>query len=365
MKAVCTKKNLNQGLNFCSRIIGGGTTLPVLNNILLRTENGRIKLSSTNLELAIHTWVGGKVEEEGDITVPAKLINEYINNIPAEQVTLSSKNQTLYLEGERAKSHIKGLSSEEFPLIPQVMEKVFTQTPGGELTRSLKDVAFAASFSETQPEISGVLFNFQNSQLTLAATDRYRLAETKVQLKQPVQEGRQVIVPARSAAEAARILSEQENVEIYLSEGQIMFRTPETEIISRLIDGSYPDYQQIVPKNFTTEATLARNDFVQALKAVSLFASENNNIEIVIGEQKNQVLLKSQSAQTGDSEVFLEADLNGPKNSVIFNHRYLLECLNSLNDEKVILKMIDSTSPAVIVPSGRDNYLYIVMPIKT
>lgn len=363
MKIVCTKKNLHQGLSVASRVIGSGNTLPVLNNILFKTESGRLKLSSTNLEVAINIWVGGRIEEEGELTVPARLINDYVNNLSTDQITITSQDQTMFLEGERAKTHIKGLPSEEFPLIPRVEEDVYAKLKSEKLSQAVREVVFAASYSETQPEISGILFNFEGKVLTLAATDRYRLAEESVELSGEVSNARQIIIPARAVNEVGRLLSGGD-VEIYLSEGQICFRTEGTELVSRLIEGNYPDYKQIIPKNFTTEAVLNRVDLIQSLKAASLFASDNNNIEFDITPQNKQVVIHSQSAQTGDSEIALPGQLSGQKNSIIFNFRYLLECLSNLQDEKVTLKVIDAGSPAQIVPSARENYLYLVMPIK-
>lgn len=360
---MCTKKNLHQGLSVASRVIGSGNTLPVLNNILFKTEGGRLKLSSTNLEVAINTWVGGRIEEEGELTVPARLINDYVNNLSTDQITITSEDQTMFLEGERAKTHIKGLPSEEFPLIPRVEEGVYTKLESDKLSQAVREVGFAASYSETQPEISGVLFNFEGKTLTLAATDRYRLAEEVIELAHEVQNPRQIIIPARAVNEVGRLLSGGD-VEIYLSEGQICFRTEGTELVSRLIEGNYPDYKQIIPKNFTTEAVLSRVDLIQSLKAASLFASDNNNIEFDLTPQNKQVVIRSQSAQTGDSEIALPGQLVGQKNSIIFNFRYLLECLSNLQDEKVTLKVIDAGSPAEIVPEGREHYLYLVMPIK-
>jgi DNA polymerase-3 subunit beta len=364
MKALCTKKNLNQGLSICSRIIGSGNTLPVLNNILLRTDQGRIKFSSTNLELAVNTWVGGKIEEEGDITVPAKLINEYINNLAEEKITISSKNHNLFLDADQSKSFIKGLPSEEFPLIPEIGEGIYTSVSGQDLTRAINEVGFAASYSETQPEISGVLFSFNGQTLTLSATDRYRLAEEKIQLNKPAPEDKQIIVPSRAANELGRVFAQKENVEIFLSEGQAMFKSDDIELITRLIEGQYPEYQQIIPKNFTTSQTLRRTELTQALKAVSLFATDTNNIEIELDPKAQKVMVKSQSNQAGEGEVSLVGSGQGEKTSVVFNHRYLLECLNNISDDEVTIKVIDPSSPAAIVPNGRENYLYIVMPIK-
>lgn len=363
MRILCTKKNLNQGLILTSRVIGSGGTLPVLNNILLKTDEGRLKLSSTNLEVAINTWVGGKIEEEGELTVPARLVNDYINNLLGDKITLQTESQTLTIQAEKAKTHIKGLSGEEFPLIPKITEEVYARLEGKILKLGLSEVGFAASYSETQPEISGVYFSFEAGELVMAATDRYRLAERKVSLSAAVAAPRAMIIPSRAVSEIIRILPDGP-VEVFLTEGQIMFRTPDTELISRLINGQYPDYRQIIPKNFDTEATVDRSAMVQSLKAASLFTTDNNNIELEMNPQTKQIVIKSQSAQTGDSEIRLDATVEGGKNTIIFNYRYLVECLGNLKDDQIIIKMIDAGSPAQIVPAGRNDYQYIVMPIK-
>lgn len=363
MKIVCTKKNLSFGLNLCSRIISSTNTLPILNNILLKTDAGRLKISATNLEIAVNTWVGGKVEEEGEITVPARLVSDYVNNLLTEKITLSTKTQTLELQGEKAETHILGLSAEEFPLIPKIGEEIYGKVDGKALREAIGQVAFAASFSETQPEISGIFVTFEGKTLTLAATDRYRLAEARVDLDGDVSSPRQIIIPHRAVNEIARI-AEDGPVEIYLGEGQIFVKTDSTELISRLIEGQYPDYKQIIPKSFSTESEVAKADIVQGVKAASLFASENNNISFEINPQGKEVLIKSQSAQIGNSEISVGSDIIGQKNSIVFNYRYLLDCLNNLPDEKVKLQIINGSSPAQIMPIGRDNYLYIVMPIK-
>lgn len=363
MRMVCTKKNLSSCLAVTSRVIGSGNTLPILNNILFKTEEGRLKLSSTNLEMAVTTWVGGKIEEEGEITIPARLINDYVNNIIADKITITSKNQILSLEAEKTQTHIKGLPAEEFPLIPKIKEGVFAKINSKELSKTIHEVTFASAFSETQPEISGVLLVFEGETLTLAATDRYRLTEGRVPLTTPTQSAKQVIVPTRAVNEASRIIGSGQ-VEIFLGEGQICFRSPEVELVSRIIEGQYPDYKQIIPKNYTTEAEVEKDQFTQSLKAASLFSSDNNNIELELNPQNKQIIIKSQSAQVGDSEIRLDAKFAGEKNSIIFNYRYLLECLSSLDDERVVLKVIGPSSPAAIVPAGRENYLYVVMPIK-
>src|SRR3989338_2576220 len=254
MKVECTKENLKKGLFVVSRVVGSGNPLQVLNNILLKTDHGRIKLSSTNLEIGVNTWIGGKIEEEGALTVPARIINEYVNNLPTEKVMLSSKDHNLSLEAENYKTNIKGLSPDDFPLIPQVLEEPFAKIPAEELRTALSETLWAASSNETQPEISGIYFGFTENKMLIAATDRYRLAERTINLEQPVAANKEVIVPARTAGELYKILAiGQETVEVYFSDSQVLFRFDDTELISRLIDGHYPDYKQIIPKGFRSE----------------------------------------------------------------------------------------------------------------
>lgn len=366
MKLVCTKDNLKKGLFAVSRVVGVGNPLQVLNNILVKTDQGRIKLSSTNLEIGVNTWVGGKIEEEGSLTVPAKLINEYINNLPTEKVQITAlKDNTLNLISENYKTNIKGLSSEDFPLIPQIKDEAYTKIDGEELREALSETIWAAAANETQPEISGIFLAFEDDKVRIVATDRYRLAEQTAILKQPVKMNREVIIPARTIGELYKILGiGRGEVEIYFSETQVLFRFEETELISRLIDGQYPDYQQIIPKEFKTETLVSREELIHALRATSLFASESNNVQIEIQETQG-IKVSASSAAAGENETLVPAKVSGSANSAIFNFRYLLDCLNNLREANVIFKMINDASPAMVVPEGRNNYLYIVMPIKT
>lgn len=364
MKLVCTKENLRKGLFVVSRVVGGGNPLQVLNNILLKTDQGRIKLSSTNLEIGVNTWVGGKIEEDGALTVPAKLINEYINNLPSEKVTLESRdNTTLSLESENYHTNIKGLSHEDFPLIPQVTDEPFAKIDATELRSAFAETIWASAANETQPEISGIFMGFEQDSVRIAATDRYRLAERTAKLLEPARGIKEVIIPSRTVSEVYKILSiSKGGVEIYFSESQVLFKLDETELISRLIDGSYPDYRQIIPKNFKTETVMGREDLIHGLKAASLFAPDSNNVTVEI--KKQGVTVTASSMAAGENTTQIEAKVTGDDNVAVFNYRYLLDCLNNLSEASVNLKMINDVSPAAVVPVGRDNYVYIVMPIK-
>lgn len=372
MKLIVTKDNLKKGLFVVSRVVGVGNPLQVLNNILIKTDEGRIKLSSTNLEIGINTWIGGKVEEEGALTVPAKLVNEYVNNLPTDKVVLGTKENSLNLDSENYHTTIKGLSAEDFPLIPNVTEESFAQIDSTELRQALGETMWAAAINEMQPEISGLFMVFSaegsttsgtEATLRLAATDRYRLAERTALLKNPVKQNKEVIIPSRTISELYKLLGGEEGlVEIFFSESQVLFKFNETELISRLIDGQYPDYQQIIPKTFKSEAVVDKDELIHALKATALFAPDSNNISLTLNN--DSITVTASSAVAGENTTKVTAVVSGGENNAVFNFRYLLDCLQNLSETKVVLKMINDASPAALVPEGRTNYLYIVMPIK-
>jgi DNA polymerase III subunit beta len=364
MKLVCTKENLKKGLFIVSRVVGTGNPLQVLNNILIKTDQGRIKLSSTNLEIGVNTWVGGKIEKEGALTVPAKLINEYVNNLPTEKVTLENHDTTLAVESENYHTTIKGLPAEDFPLIPQVEEEAFAKVDGEELRDAFAETIWATAQNETSPEMSGVFMAFEENQVRIVATDRYRLAERTVALKEPARSTKEVIVPARTVGELYKILSMGKfQVEIYFSESQVLFKFDDTELISRLIDGQYPDYRQIIPKAFKTEATVVREELIHALKATALFVPDSNNITVEVKTGEG-ITVAASSVATGENTTQVKAVITGENNQAVFNYRYLLDCLNSISEKQIVIRMISDASPAMIVPEKRENYTYIVMPIK-
>jgi DNA polymerase-3 subunit beta len=256
------------------------------------------------------------------------------------------------------------LSAEDFPLIPQVADEPFAKIDSQEFRDALSETIWAAAVNETQPEISGIYMAFESDKLRIAATDRYRLAERTCQLLEPASGGKEVIIPARTINELNKILGTSKGeVAIYFSESQVLFKFDETEIISRLIDGAYPDYRAIIPKEFKTQAVIPREDLIHALKATALFAPDTNNIQLEVTPETG-VKVSASSAAAGENEARVNAKVSGAANNAIFNFRYLLDCLNNLTEANIVLKMISDATPAMVAPEKRDNYLYIVMPIK-
>ncbi|OGZ33578.1 MAG: DNA polymerase III subunit beta [Candidatus Portnoybacteria bacterium RBG_19FT_COMBO_36_7] len=373
MKITCLQENLKTNLNIAQNIVGKNLTLPILNNLLLEIDNGQLKISSTNLEIGINTWTSGKIEKTGSITCPAKILTSFINNLPNKKIELEAKDNNLYIKCENYKAAIKGLSAEDFPLIPKIKEKPISVFKKSEaLKNDLNKVVGAAALSESRPEFSGVLFKFEKDSVRFVATDSFRLAEKIIYQTSSISQPNSLIVPQRTIQELIRILGEKQSQEVrfVLGDSQILFDLDEVQLISRLIDGQYPDYQQIIPKNFETKVTLSKDELINNIRIASIFSSKINDVKILIRSEKIEIL--SQDPDLGENKSQMSARVQGKPMEIIFNFRYLMEGLANIGTKQVLLGLnpeIQGTSsrsnPAVIKPVGEDGYLYVVMPIKT
>lgn len=364
MRVICVHENLKRGLAATSRISGGSTSLPVLGSILLKTDNGLLKMSTTNLEIAVNTWIRCKVEEEGAIAVPAKTFLDLVSNLPNQNAMLSVKDLYLTIESGTYKTKIKGLSADDFPLVPEVLQDGGVTLPVKELKTAISQVSFAAAYSETQPEISGVLFAFGEGNLKIVATDRYRLAEKKIEVEHGG-ENRSFIVPGRAVQELAKLLSnpDAETVSVFVSQNQVMFKAGDTELTSRLIDGQYPDYVQIIPRSSTTEAVVDVGALTAAVRAAGIFTSTGNNITMEIAEP-DQLAVTSASGDLGESRVDVPVSVKGAAAKVILNHRYVLDCLSAIGASHVSFRLSGDSAPVLITSPEVSGYVYVVMPIK-
>lgn len=373
MRFISLQENLKRGLNIVGHITTKNINLPILNNILIKAEEGNIELVSTNLEIGIIHQVRGKIELEGQFTVDAKLVAEYVNLLSGgKKVKLDLKEGKLKIECGNYKTKIKGESAKDFPLIPTVSKNNFYSCSGGELKKALSSVVFAVSNSENRLELTGVLFSFSKSKLSLAATDSYRLAERELNIRaSDGQTDQKVIVPAKTVQELLRVLSnleggelgEDQELKIYLSENQILFTVDSVELISRLINSHYPDYKQIIPTKSQTDAIVERVELVRAVKAAALFSKTGIN-DITILFSKEKIIISSFSGTSGESQIEIDAEVKGGDNEVTINYRYLLDGLNNIDGGMVRLGVLNNTTPCVIRPEKENNYLYIVMPIR-
>lgn len=387
MKITCTQENLNQGLNIVSHIASKNTSLPILNNVFIKAEKGVLNLITTNLEIGINCQIRGKIEKEGSYTVHSKLLNDYINLLSNQKVSLELKDDSLEIKTEKQETKIKGSSPEEFPLIPQVERREAYICKVDDILKAFSQVLLAVSVSETRPEISGVYFNFKEDLLTLAATDSYRLAEKKVKLKEKAKKEKEVIIPAKTVQELFRILSglasqtetaEKENagvdsLEIYFEDNQVLFIFDNVELVSRIIEGQYPNYQQIIPTDYKTKAIISINDLIKSTKTAALF-SRTGIYDINLELDKAGVTVSSTNNQLGENKSKVESTVTGDNNKIIINYRYLLDGLQNIDASQIIFEMTDAANPCVIrpaesLPEGEDpiaseDYLYIIMPIK-
>jgi DNA polymerase III subunit beta len=367
MKVSILKENLSKALNTTGRIVNNKGTLPVLSNILLSTEDGRIRIASTNLEIGINYFIGAKIEKKGSITVPARLFTDYITSLPNEKVDLDLNELTLKIKSINFSSEIKGISGDEFPLIPNIKNNKVLSLKAKDLKEALKIVYFAASVDDSRPILSGIYFNKNENNLTLVATDSYRLAEKTLKIDKEFKDNFQIIVPVKTVQEVFKIISDNidDEVVIYINENQILFEIGNIELISRLIEGQFPNYKQIIPENSETKATLNTNEFVSILKTSILFAKENANTLKIIINSKGKLEVIAEASQIGSNDAFIEAEVEGKGGEISFNGRYLLDILQNINTKEVSLEITGKLSPGLIKTKEIKDYLYLIMPLRS
>ena len=374
MKLISVQENLKKGLLIVSHGTGKNINLPILNNILIKAYQNSIELISTNLEIGIIHKLRGKVEEEGEFTVDAKIITEYVNLLPSENVEIEEVDGELKIECDNYKTKIKGESAKEFPLIPSVSADNYYSCGVGDLKKALNGVAFAVSNSENRIELSGVLFNFENNKLILVATDSYRLAEKIIEINSNNEFNNQkLIVPARTVQELLRILSnynsedlsfeQKGEVRISVSDNQILFTIESVDLVSRLINGQYPDYKQIIPDKSKTDIITSKQNLSRAVKAVAIFSKTGVN-DVSLEFKNNKIIISASSGQSGESRVDVDAEISGIDNEVAINYRYLVDGLNNISSDQVRLKVVSNNTPCVLTAEAEDDYLYVVMPIR-
>ena len=369
MKLSVMQENLARGLSVVSRAVSSRSTLPVLANVLLRTEDAGLKLTATNLEIGITYWVPGKIETDGATTVPARLLTDLVNSLPAsEKVDLELQGaDTLHIRAGRFATHVKGIDADEFPTIQTAGERPTTRVSQKVLKRALDETAFAAASDEARPILTGVLARFEGSRLTLAAADNYRIAVRTIDILDPV-EAAAVVIPARALNELGRILADTDDpVELVLAQAknQVLFHLEGVDIVSRLIDGQFPNYQQVLPAAHTTRAEIDREELLRAVRPAALIASSSANIvKLQVGGDGQGVVVTA-TAEVGDYTGDVEASVEGDATTIAFNARYLNDVLSNVHADRFALELNGPLSPGVFRPVGDDDYVHVVMPVRT
>lgn len=373
MKVSCLQENLSRGLGIVSRAVSTRSTLPVLGNVLLATDGGRLKLSATNLEIVITCWIGAKTEIEGATTVPARTLNDLVNALPSGivELNLDTKTQTLHLASGRTEANVKGIDAQEFPLVPEAGENNRRGIKTEVFKEMIGQVAFAAARDDARPTLTGVLTRIENGEMTMAATDGFRLSIKKVELPGNVDEPLEVVIPARALSELARIVDDEtETIFITLPSGrnQVIFEMDSIVLVSQLIDGSFPDYRPIVPERFSTRTVLNSGEFAQACKMAEIFAREANHTARVHVEPGNELMpgyarVEATSSETGSNVAQIDADVEGEEVDIAFNVRFMNQVLSVMDSAQIALETTKSTEPGVLRPVGKDDFVHIIMPM--
>src|SRR5262245_10321428 len=374
MKLSCLQENLKRGLAVVGHAVAGKSTLPVLSNILLATDEGRLKLAATNLEVGITAWIGAKIEEEGAVTVPAKLLSDVVGGLPNDKINLAldARTQTMNLKCARFEANIKGIEADEFPVIPTIADRQPTASFPPDLLRETVDqVAFAAATDDTRPVLAGVLMRLKGKTATFAAADGFRLAVRTIELPEPVVEPLDVIVPARALLELARIVGDVEGgveVTVTPSGGQILFHTESMDLVSRLIDGKFPDFERIIPGQYATRTVLDTQEFAKAVKLASYFSTASANIVKLTMESggdlgPGKLVISSNAAEVGNNQGALDGMIHGEGGQLALNVKFLAEALNAIKTPQIALETQTPQNPGVFKPVGADGYIHIVMPM--
>lgn len=373
MKFEILVEKLKEGLRIIEKAIAKSTTLPILNNVLLTTEKNFLRLSATDLEIGIN-WRGlAKIEKEGEMAIPAKLLLHYINYIPEKRIVLEKKDQILFIDSQKSQTQIKGFSSEDFPIIPKVSREKMILVDNQTFCQALSQVVDFATPSTTRPEISGILFQLTKENLVLTATDSFRLAEKKIFLEKPSSEQINFIIPQRSARDIINIFGELKgDLKIYFDPNHILFEIdmtetpqPHIQFFSRLIEGSFPDYQAIIPQKYNTQVILLKDDFLKQIKLASLFSGKINEVKLKINPRVQEVEIFSQNPDIGNYSATISGKIKGEMLGISFNHRFLVEGLEKIKGPEVIFELNKEKQPGLLKPSSDQTYLYILMPIES
>ena len=374
MKVTVLQENLARGLGTVSKAVSPRSTLPVLANVLIATDEGRLRLSATNLEIGITCWIPARIDEEGSTTVPARTFSDLVSTLPGDQVLLKLdlQTQTLNVRGGSSTNDIKCIDAQEFPPMPVPDFDGAVQINVGDFREMIHQVAFAASSDEARPVLMGVLVQVDKDKLTMAAADGFRLSVRKAVLSMPSAAPVSAIVPAQALKELARVATDSEEP-IYMilpkGRGQVVFRVKDVEVVSQLIDGTFPDYQQIIPRSYKSRTLVSTSSLLKACKQAEIFAREGSNvarlnIKSAQGEmQPSEVEISATSEETGKNETIVEATVDGGGLLIAFNVKFLREALEVIRTPNVALETSAPNAPGVVKPVGDDQFLHVIMPM--
>ncbi len=373
MKVKCLKENFRKAINLTEKAVVFNSSLPILKNILIKENEGKVSAIATNLEMAIISLFNGKIEENGHntLTVPANILSGVLSNITEEKINFEIKEQDLILKTEKYKTIIHGLPADDFPIIPKIKGENSIEIESEILKNGLASILNIVSPAETKPEISGILFDYEKNIIKLAATDSFRLGEKTINkdyFNSNIKEKIKFIIPIKAVQELIRILDilgpNEEKIKIQFDSNQIMFDLQDTQLISRLVNAKFPDYESIVPKSFRTQIFAGKNELIQSLKLTSIFTGRINDVRLKIPENLKNIEVFSQESAVGEGSAFIDAKIQGEPLEIVFNYKYFIDGLKNIQNETILLGLNESSKPAFCKGTEDDSYFYILMPIK-
>ncbi len=375
MKINILKEKFAKGLSIVEKITGKNLILPILDNVLIKAETNKLKLSTTDLEIGINYWCQAQVEEEGEISIPVKRLSALVSLLEEEKINIETKEKILLIKGENQKAQIKGLDTKDFPIIPEVSSNTWFDVDIHTLIDSIVQVMDFCAITQIRPELSGLYFSFQDKELKIASTDSFRLAEKTIFLNQTSSKPdvpTPFILPKSAAREIINVFSGLEGkIKAYISSSQIMIENiseqnnqPQARLVSRLIEGDYPNYKEVIPNEFKTSIDLSKEPFINQIKTASLFSNQTNEIKLTINSKNQKMTIFSQNTDLGESKSILSIKAKGEEVEVSFNYRFLMEGLSKLKGDGVTLELNGSGGPGLLRASEDNSYLYILMPIK-
>jgi DNA polymerase-3 subunit beta len=362
MKLQVTQANLAKALNTVARIANSRNPLPILSNVLLKTQNNRLSIAATNLDIGITHFIGSKISKEGAITVPARLMQDFVSSLPDSVLNLELSDNKLHITTDQYQSTINGIVADDFPVMPAIKEGVTWKSPAAEFKKALSQVVFAASADDARPVLNGVYFHSSGGQAVLAATDSYRLAEDKL-----TKTTKQInfLVPGSAAQDLLRIINDTDKqVSVTHDDQQVLFETGDVSLVARLIEGNYPDYRKLIPTKFTTVAKMTRADFTNIAKVSSLFARESAGSITIKADKEAGVSINAIASQLGENTAKAEAKVTGG-GEITLNSRYLIEALNAFSAPEIEFCFNGKLEPIILRSSAEPNYLHLIMPLRS
>ena len=362
------QENLNLALTNVSRFVSSKNQLPVLNNILLSTDQGRLKLSATNLELSINYWIGAKIDQEGSITIPAKEITEFVSYLHSGKIDLELKNNLLNLSSDKTQSSFSTSPATDFPEFPQIDPNTVFEIDFELLTQSINQISFSAATDDTRPILAGILCIFEKNSIKFVATDGFRLSFKEIKLETPLliqKDSLSFIIPAKSLIEITKLAKTNQKIKIGLTsdEHQVVFILDDIELVSRLIEGEFPDYKKLIPENYSTKVFINKDELFQSVKLASVFARESANV-VKVNIKNNNLELTANAPQVGQNLIKLESKTEGENLEVAFNYKFLTDFLTVCKSDEILIELNENLSPVFFHDQSDSNFTHIIMPVR-